>query len=438
MAEDFEKIPTENNEAARPKRRRKEPMAEQVHEITTRFKVEKPVSELDAPATKPSEPARPAAAAATSESEPETLDPVEQWLRQLDPSTAEWTVIVYRLVQYHSNGGRTDSKSGRVRLGAMPFVPSTYEAEIAAKYARPGLVNIFVAEVRKDGNYQKQLPVLFCEPPGDDEMLRYGVTPPAPSPLPTAAAAAQPFALPSLEDQLRQLKEFAKTARDLGNLFNPPGTVANTAAAPAGELTEEAALLKLLTADEESAARLRKKAIARLVGGDAASTEKNWADVVDTALQHGPAIVQEVGNLLMRFMNPAAAVTVAQPMPPQPQPQPSTDPAAILFQRVLSCAAIQMPADEAAHVFIRVEEKLRADLTEEQAQEFSEMVETFLATPPAEVCAQAAAQWPIAAQIVNQPHMPAWIGELQQFIQMSGNDEHSPNGLEPIAPDREN
>lgn len=423
---DREKTVESASEVAPAKRgRKKKPVAVEKHFITTEYEVEKPIDELKSPA-------KPKAKDIIIENDPDDSDDealelaegdaVEEFMARFDSDTARYTMTVYQLPNFHIDGYTDVKRSNRRRLGSRPFNPKTYEQEIAVFYAKPGEINTFLCEVRKDGDYYRTLPVLHVEPASPDELSQFGVTPPlvsnpAAPPAPATAITITPpiDGSASLQAQLANLKELAEIGRTLNKMFTPPAPPPLPVAPAPEPVTEDRALMTLLLADEDAAARLRKSALAKLLGGGGES-ETNWADVINTLLQRGPEIVREAMSGLERMRQQAAA----EQLPPQMWNNTQPAPASIesfqqyqeLLTNVLNALALNHDAQEAAArvtAFTVLNPNYRDD------------VENFLGLP-AEMLAPVIQQFPGAAQIPALPHFGRWITDFQTAY-FGGNDD---------------
>lgn len=424
-------IPEETAPKPRRSKKNQSPLATEEHLITTKFTVQKPVEELK-PKQPPPAPARERAPDDSDDDEElaETIteddgDEVEQFLSTIDTRSAEWTMIVYRLPNYELDG-RTDSRSGRIRLGSRPFNPKTYEDEIAARYAKPGLPNIFLVEIRRDGDYHTQLPVLFIEPASPEELARFGVTAATPNPAPAIAPATAVMpTLPmsnSLEEQLAAFSKFLELGQKLSKIFMPVQPQTAPVMAPAEPPSEERALMTLLMSDENTTARVRSAVIDKLGLGGTSGGETNWADVINTFLQKGPEMLQ-VGLNWVERMRQQAAFDVHNPQPAQFPPTAPTAPTAplspeeALFEQVLRMCRMGIPAPAAAaNLSQMIAAHTYATPDGGEYCPLDMAVAMFLTMTPAQAIEAVTSLSPANAELVQQPHVPQWIAEIQAAL----------------------
>lgn len=390
---------------AKPRRRRNKkddpPIATEEHQVVTTWKAERPVLTAEA---------RPALPSESDDVDDDTSvvndslsldDKVEQFLDRLQAEEPEYTAKVYRLPFYRTSQ-KTDTRSGRIHLGTIVFDPETYEDEISERWVRPDLTNAFYIEVRKDGQYHRSLPVLTYETEAAD--VEPATSPAAASMPLTNAIPIQPAPLETFEQQLSQVERFMGMMAKFSKLTNPAPVAVAPAPAPV-EVTEESALVKLLMADDDTAAKLRKSALVKLIGVGSAP-EPSWMEMTTLALQQGPVIVKAifdgVAQLRAQSAPPGAPVTdQAAPaafLPPDPQAEYQQ-----LFNLLLTALEQNQPTANVAAA-------INGFLFRYPAYE--QTVMGFLQLDTA-VQTETIKQIPGAAQLAALPHAAQWLQSLR-------------------------
>jgi len=404
-----------------------EPVAVQTHVVTTRYKKEIPVSEVeqspdeDAGLVEPEiytedydgpeiMPARPAP---TIEAPPGANDSIAQMLAdlQIEKRSHSWTMVVERLPNYDRDG-RGDVGAKRVNCGTRAMSEDFIE-EIRREFARAGKPNHFRVTIKRDGKIFAHWPdVISLEPPAPEELpaLEAQFAPsvsagPAPTP---------PAGLTDLVKQLKQLKE-------IQSLLSPE-PVANPAGS--GSLSEEAALLRLLSSSEEVISKVTDRISKKLFRDDQPSEGAEWMPLVKSFVDNGPAIVAQIFQGLQQLRaapvlpeSPAQAppmLTNSVPLPPPVSPQQPTPPVEnapsaelVLLGNVIRYLEINAPV-EAAGAFV--------DAYTEQNPTLNPLIESFLAMSPDDCRAFMKTFFPNAAPILDRETASDWIKKLQKVL----------------------
>lgn len=392
--------------AAKP--RAKKGRARVEHTIKTTFVEEPRIKDVLSPAApfKPStvETDEPEIADSELVEAPQTIaNKVARFLEGVESEDAEYELCVWRLPLYNANG-RTDTRSGRAYVGKFPFDPDTYETEIKARYARPGLVNIFHCEIRQKGAPVSSLPVTHIELETETE-TPYSAIAPTATAAPVTPAAPVASASEAFEQQLQSLERLLSVTTKLSRLNNPAPAAPVVSAAP--EISKEAAIISFLMDGEETADKLRNSALGKILGSEAAAKphEPNALEVVSLIVQSLPVIVQEGVKLWERFRPTVAQPTnTQQPAPALPQPA-APDPMAE-YHRLFDSILQQLEANadtQNAGILIR------AFLI--QHPQFNEPLMDFLQADAPTLLAMLK-QIPGKAHLADLPHAPSWLTAL--------------------------
>lgn len=396
--------------AVKPARRRKKNVAVETHEIVTRYEVEKPIEKFSSAPEQEIDQEEIDLGAAE---EPLSYDAkLERFFEEVQSASSKWEMIVYRLSNYDIDG-RTDIRAPRrERVGKLPFNLETYEDEITLNYAKPGLVNIFLPEIRKDGQYHSVLPVLRTSPPSPDEAPGLYVQN-APAPVGAPAAPVDPFA--QLEKTLEIL---AKVRRVIPEPEAP-------AAAPAAVTTVEQAMLVMMNADGSLVENFANK-MQRILKGNGGSHEIGWMELVMEAIKSDtlPKMIKEAKNLLLEAngnaqISQAAPQTIAAngvpPAPPSTPPPIPAPPAEIqLLNFAITACAQNMPPPEAVE---RIESFASLNPS------INPFLDLFVSLPPQEALDWLSKAIPQAAEVTQLPHAKLWIEEVQKIMSADDLDE---------------
>lgn len=397
------------------------PIAQQTHRIVTTYKKEIPLEEAETSDLEDDFEEEPA----TIEPEPPQIethypDSISQMLAdlQIERRQHTWIMIVERLPNYEKDG-RHDVQSKRINCGTRPMSTDFIE-DIRREFARPGKPNHFRVTIKRDGKIFAHWPeVISLEPPPPDEIMEYEAkTQPAPIYNFPAPAAA-----PSFKQMIDQFKQLA----ELRSVLFPESMQANPAPARPEPLTEEAALMKLLSSNDDVIDRFSKQISKKLFREETADPETSWIVILKSALDNGPGIVRELFNGLAKMRTEAAApgfvdappiapggptMQAAAPSepaaasinPPEMAPPP---PELVLLSNMLRFCDMQTPADAAARW---VEE------FSTQVPSTNPLIEMFLAMSPADCITFLNQYFPQAGQITSRPYVAEWIANLQQSM----------------------
>lgn len=390
---------------AGPAEPEEKPIAQQTHRIVTTYKKAIPLEEAEAelePEDQEEEPEliEPEPPAMT---EPAYSDPISQMLDdlQIERRSHSWTMIIERLPNYEKDG-RHDVQSKRVNCGTRPMSTDFVE-DIRREFARPGKPNHFRLTIKRDNRIFAHWPeVISLEPPPLEEIAEYEAKTQTLPPVYNFTTPQQP-SFKQMLDQFKQLAELKSV------LF--PELAANPAPLPRPEpLTEEAALMKLITSNDDVIDRFSKQISKRLFREDAADAETSWLVILKSALDNGPGIVRELFAGIARLktdINGQPIEPAAAPAPPpvnQSQEIAPPSPEIVLLSRVLQLCEMRAPADAAARW---------VDQYTEQTPAVAPLVEMFLAMTPQESINFLNQYFPQTAHITAAEHAPEWIAALQ-------------------------
>lgn len=407
-----------------------EPVAVQTHVVTTRYKKEIPVSEVEAPEEDSGliepeiyvedydgpEITTGARFAPTIEPPPNANDSIAQMLAdlQIEKRAHSWTMVVERLPNYDRDG-RGDVGSKRVNCGTRAMSEDFIE-EIRREFARPGKPNHFRVTIKRDGRIFAHWPdVISLEPPAPEELPALEAQFAPAQPVSTLPAAASPPGLTDLVKQLKQLKE-------IQSLLSPEPVV-NPAA---GSLTEEAALLRLLSSSDEVISKVTDRISKKLFRDDQPADGAEWLPLVKSFVDNGPAIVAQIFQGIQQLRSaespgqaPMMANSASLPPPVSPQQPPppvETGPAPelILLGNVIRYLEVNSPV-EAAATFV--------DAYTEQNPGLNPLVESFLAMSPDDCRAFMKSFFPQAAPILDRETTSDWIQRLQKLLSVEEVDK---------------
>ena len=342
---------------------------------------------------------------------------------QIAKRSHSWTMVVERLPNYDRDG-RYDVGAKRVNCGTRPMSPDFVE-EIRSEFARPGRANNFRVTIKRDGKIFAHWPeVISLEPPAPEELPELEARfapPPSSAPAPAVPAA------PGFSDILKQLKQLKELQQILA-----PEPVQNPAP---GHLSEEAALLKLITSSGDVVDKVTQK-IAKQLFREEESSAPEWVPVVKSLLDNGPVIVQQIMAGLQQLRQVPAAAPAAvppspfpapappSPLPPPVSPQQPTPPVesgpapeVVLLGNVIRYLEVNSPI-EAAVAFV--------DAYTEQQPQLNPLVESFLAMSPDDCRGFIRQLFPQAAPILDAPHAAEWIGNLQRGLSAESGEEGQP------------
>lgn len=412
-----------------------EPIAEQTHVVTTRYKKQIPVKDLEQPeeidqaettepedyfddADGPEIEPRPRFFP-TIEPPPNASDSIAQMLAdlQIEKRAHSWTMVIERLPNYERDG-RNDVGAKRVNCGTRAMSEDFIE-EIRREFARPNKVNNFRVTIKRDGKIFAHWPDVIClEPPAPDELpaLEAQFSPPVPAPV-----APMPSTTTGFTDFVKQLKQL----KELQSLLSPE-PIPN----PGGTMTEEAALLRLLSSSDEVISKVTDRISKKLFRDDQPSEGAEWMPLVKSFVDNGPAIVaqifqgiQQLRSAPVAMESPGQAPMIANPapLPPPVSPQQPTPPVEsgpapelVLLGNVIRYLEINAPV-EAAATFV--------DAYTEQNPALNPLVESFLAMSPDDCRAFMKTFFPNAAPILDRETASEWISRLQKILSVEEVDK---------------
>lgn len=423
------------NDDTKPDSLTPEPVAEQTHVVTTKYKKQIPVRELEQPEetdqAETTEPenyfddadeneidSRPRFFS-TIEPPPNASDSIAQMLAdlQIEKRSHSWTMVIERLPNYERDG-RNDVGAKRVNCGTRAMSEDFIE-EIRREFARPNKVNNFRVTIKRDGKIFAHWPDVIClEPPAPDELpaLDAQFSPPVPAPV-----APMPSTTTGFTDLVKQLKQL----KELQSLLSPEPTPN-----PGGTMTEEAALLRLLSSSDEVISKVTDRISKKLFRDDQPSEGAEWMPLVKSFVDNGPAIVaqifqgiQQLRSAPVAMESPGQAPMIANPapLPPPVSPQQPTPPVEsgpapelVLLGNVIRYLEINAPV-EAAATFV--------DAYTEQNPALNPLVESFLAMSPDDCRAFMKTFFPNAAPILDRETASEWISRLQKILSVEEVDK---------------
>jgi hypothetical protein len=415
------------------------PVARQVHRVTTTYTKTVPVEEIE---TKPDPEPDPElveyASADDLEDDPECLtlppyrqpsqvesgdqypDAIGEMLRdlQVEKRQFSWTMIVERLPNFEKDA-RHDAGARRINCGTRPMSVDFIE-DIRSQFARPNKANHFRVLIKKNGRIHAHWPeVISLEPPPPEVIAEVDRTAPT-----TASPAPYIPTPPGFSETIEHLKELAKLRTVLFSEVS--GGVAN----PPAQLTEEAALLKLITSNSDVIGQFSEKISKRLFGAPEPSEADSWGPVIKSALDNGPAIIQQLFAGLRDMRQPAPPMFTpggfpAPPpvAPPPPQPAPPTiapergpSPEIALLGTLIQYRQADAPAAAAAAF---------ADSFAAQHPEVNPLIDSFLEMSPADCLSFLESFFPQAAPVLRREGSPEWIEQLQKALSTEEPDNES-------------
>ena len=417
------------NDDTKPDSLTPEPVAEQTHVVTTKYKKQIPVRELEQPEeTDQAETTEPEnyfddadeneidlrpRFFPTIEPPPNASDSIAQMLAdlQIEKRSHSWTMVIERLPNYERDG-RNDVGAKRVNCGTRAMSEDFIE-EIRREFARPNKVNNFRVTIKRDGKIFAHWPDVIClEPPAPDELpaLDAQFSPPVPAPV-----APMPSTTTGFTDLVKQLKQL----RELQTLLTPEPTPN-----PGGTVTEEAALLRLLSSSDEVIQKVTERISKKLFRDDQPQEGAEWLPLLKAAIDNGPAMITQLfqGIQQLRYGAPALPEMPMQtqfipnspPLPPPVSPQQMPPPVEtgltpdlVLLGNVIRYMEINAPV-EAAATFV--------DAYTEQHPELNPLIESFLAMSADDCRAFMKTFFPNAAGILDQPNANDWIANLQRRL----------------------
>jgi hypothetical protein len=398
------------------------PTARKQHRIVTTYTEEVPIDTLDQPEQEPdgepeeyNEAEQPVFMPPQFSIEPEEdPDPIAAMMRDLQVAkrSHSWTVVIERLPNFERDS-RWDVGARRVNCGTRSVTPDFLE-EIRREFARPNRPNHFRLTIKRDGKIYANWPeVVSLEPPPLEDILAEDAK------LQAVAPPSLPFSDP--HRNFKQLIEQMKQLAELRTVLFPdaPAAAVNPAAGP---MTEEAALLKLLSANNDVVEQITRR-LSRRLFAEGPAEESPWAAVLTAALNNAPIILDRLGFRPGGLAGPPAAVEGPQAVParePLPSPAPPAAPLAqtanpepgpsselFLLSRVLQFCADKVPAVGAA---------AWVDSFATQNPGVGPMIDLFVSMSPADCLSFLKSYFPNAAPIVEAAHAPGWIIALQTAL----------------------
>ncbi len=413
-------------ELVEPKKRRGRPLATQTHQIITQYSVEKPVDELV-------NEDEGEALEVVEEAKPSPEETIEKFVEAMRDKASRWDLVVYRFPNYDIDA-RTDARApGRERVGKIPFNPKTYEDEITTLFARTGQVNVFLPEVRRDGDYYAWLPIYRTTPPPMSEI------PPSYLTLQNGAAVTAPVpALPPV-DPFEQMKKTLSLLADVRKLL-PEQEYQQVTAQPQINTTEQA-LLHIMNTNGEVVESITDK-LKGLMRSKDSGREIGIMDLILEAIKSDtfPKMITEAKKLLLevRQVNeqqatptpsntplastpaPSIASTseVAQPMPQTNQTNDilTPPPEIQLLNFAIESCARQAPIQETAD---------RIDSYASLNPSVDVYLNLFVGLTPDQALQWLSQSIPQAIQVTQMPHARQWVEDLQKVLLEESEEQES-------------
>jgi hypothetical protein len=424
--------------------------AQQVHRIVTTFQKNVPIEEALAEDDD----------STLEDEEPETeeegpLDPIQQMLADLNVGehSHSWTMIVERLPNYEKDG-RYDVMAKRINCGTRPVTPDFVE-DIRREFARPYKPNHFRLTIKRDGKIYAHWPeALSLEPPPYDEIAAYEAKAQAAAPPAiTINNPGQPQSFKQVLDQFKQLAELrAVLFPDLAQQTQQQ----QSAPAQAQQLTTEAALLHLVSADESLMDKVTS-GLSRLIRrAEDGAREIGLMDIAFEAIKNNtlPQLVREFRAMMVEGAQlNGQAQMVQTPMPTHHNAQPAalasqnTDgqrPAVGRTPNQATQEAMPVHPAQPGQVAIPPEIQIlnfavtacaqQAPIAgavawvngfEDRNPSVANFIEMFLAITPDEALQWLTMAIPQAQPIATAPHAKQWIADLQTGLR--GEDDGSNN-----------
>lgn len=338
--------------------------------------------------------------------EVEPADPIAALLEEIGANTANYSMIVSRLKNYERDQ-RTDIKS-RTYCGALTIPDAEYlqeeryKEDIQLKWARANQANYFLCQIRRNGRASVFLPnVVAVEPLTPRELAEKA---PDVAQNPTFMPSAAPA------ESGNDLTSFFRTAKQLQGLGLLPNfaEMQKTPPPPPAEISDELALLRLVNADTETRSKLFEGLRSLMNGGQ---KETSWVDLIATALEHGPALIEAAGRIWAQsasapnVLMPGVPAPVAVAAPATPPPPPTVEEQ--LFTFVLSSLERRAPVTGVAAMIGR-----QADLN----PQLEPVIEGFLAMSPQDCLNWLAGSSAQAKAIADTPYAADWIESLQREL----------------------
>lgn len=302
-----------------------------------------------------------------------------------------WSMTVYRLLKYHADGNASLNGNATV-ICTKPFDLDSYVDTVLESCVVPDKPNDFLVIVRRNNRVYCHLPVIRAEaiarpeqPTTQQGQINNAIP----------AAVVDPFA------EMKKAMAFIKSVRELESPPQPQ-------AAPAGEISTESAILKVIASDPEQVAKIAK----RLLPGDSSEDAMpGWLQALIPLIT--PLLAQIAGRFLtpQPQAEPQAPGQPAQLEPQQPPPQ------FLQYQELIK------------RVIYGIENGLAPDFVAEEIATFCErdavlasFCEPLITTPPALLQTQLAQLAPKLATMLQKPESLEWLIAMQAYFQ-GGEDE---------------
>lgn len=279
------------------KKKRGKPLATRHHQVVTTYAEEVPIDELPEVGQE-EELIDDQSIESAIERTP--INETEAFLEQAAQSRESYEMFVYRHPNFDIDGDKNPKARGRVFVARMPFNYQTYEADIARYCAKPGMVNIFVPEVRHRGEFRTRLDVVRSEPPIAD--LPLPVQPngqPAPS-MPQAQYLPYPI---QQNNPSVPVDPFREVDRTLGLITKMRQAFVGDEQPkqPEQQLSPKASLLNAMAEHPEIVEAVTDK----LMGGSKNGNRE--PSITELAFKHGAELATAFGNMIQGVVRTVAS-----------------------------------------------------------------------------------------------------------------------------------
>jgi len=336
-----------------------------------------------------------------------TVEEIPQQFAQQEPESMEsrlrkevgltgdrWSMTVYRLTKYAVDGNASLNGNAFAVI-TKPFDLDSYVDTILESCIAPDKPNDFLPVVRRNNRVYCHLPVVRAEAVARSEQ-------------PATPASQSNHAVPAAVDPFAEMKKAMRFMKELRELEAPAAP-----RAPAGEVTIESAILKVIASDSEQVAKIAR----RLLPGDSGNSEDAmpaWLTaLIPIATPFLSAIVQRL----------TAPPVLAEPQAPgyAPQQIPAQEPP----------PQFRQAQELTARVIYGIKNVLDPAFVAEEVDEFCSRDETLAAfcqplviTPPA-ILAENLKQLAPGEVALNKPEAIEWLTNFQMYFTQEPEPENA-------------
>lgn len=326
---------------------------------------------------------------------PQEPESMESRLRKEVGLTGDrWSMTVYRLSKYAVDGNAS-LNGNAYALCTKPFDLDSYVDTVLESCIAPDKPNDFLVVVRRNNRVFCHLPVIRAESVArpEQQSAQQGQINNA-----IPAAVTDPFA------EMKKAMRFVKELRELDAPVAPQ--------APAGEMTTEAAILKVIASDPEQVAKIAR----RLLPGDSSNDDAmpSWLSaLIPIATPFLSAIVQRLTAppSLPVQQSPGFAPQQIQPQEPPPQ--------------------FRQAQELTARVIYGIKNALDPIFVAEEVEEFCSRDETLavfcqpLVTTPPPALAESLRQLAPNEPTLNKPEAIEWLTGFQMYFAQEPETENA-------------